>query len=98
MSQSFLIVSLSRQHRLTLEHGIPNAEDLQSRGTLYQQVMELTDLMLDGYVTQLESVRAGSGQESALYQELEHKYLQERRALIMPLSKRGSGTCHQGPM
>ncbi|XP_022083153.1 nuclear pore complex protein Nup133-like isoform X2 [Acanthaster planci] len=80
---------LVQQHRITLEQGIPNSEDVQSRGALYQQVMELTDLILEGYVTQLESVGLSSGKDSVEYEELEQKYHQERHALIMPLLEQG---------
>ena len=72
---------------MTIERGIPNSEDIQSRGALYQQIMELTDLILEGYVTQLDSISLSSGEENAQYEELEQKYHQERSALIKPLSK-----------
>ncbi|XP_038072152.1 nuclear pore complex protein Nup133-like [Patiria miniata] len=80
---------LVQQHRVTIEQGIPNGEDIQSRGALYQQIMELTDLILEGYVTQLESIGLGSGEDSSQYEELEQKYQQERHVLIMPLLEQG---------
>ena len=72
---------------MTIERGIPNSKDIQSRGTLYQQVMELTDLILEGYVTQLESIRLSAGEDNSQYEELEQRYHQERFSLIKPLSK-----------
>ncbi|XP_033628946.1 nuclear pore complex protein Nup133-like [Asterias rubens] len=80
---------LTQQHRVTIERGIPNSEDIQSRGALYQQIMELTDLILEGYVTQLDSISLSSGEENAQYEELEQKYHQERSALIKPLIDHG---------
>ncbi len=70
---------------MTIERGIQNSEDIHSRGALYQQIVELTDLILEGYVTQLSSISLSSGEDNAQYEELEQKYHQERSALIKPL-------------
>ena len=78
-------LSLILQHMLTVGQGLPNAEDVQTRGVLYQQLMEMTDLILDGYITQLQSLRESQGQGSSRYMEMEQRYHQERASLIMPL-------------
>ena len=72
---------------LTVGQGLPNAEDVQTRGILFQQLMEMTELVLDGYVTQLESIADSEGQHTNRYMEVEQRYHQERSTLIMPLGK-----------
>ena len=74
------------QHQLTVDAAIPAAQDNQQRGNLLQQLLELTDILLDGYKTELEYVRQTTG-ESAQYQELKHKYEADRRTFIQPFSK-----------
>ncbi|XP_072031616.1 nuclear pore complex protein Nup133-like [Amphiura filiformis] len=80
---------VTQQHMLTVGQGLPNAEDVQTRGILFQQLMEMTDLVLDGYVTQLQSIRESEGQECNRYMEVEQRYHQDRSVLIMPLVDNG---------
>lgn len=81
-----MIIVLFCQHRVTFERGLAEAGDHQERGGLYQQLMELTDLILDGYKTQLESIKQNVG-ETPHFLEVLRKYEQDRSALIMPFSK-----------
>ncbi|XP_006811533.1 nuclear pore complex protein Nup133-like [Saccoglossus kowalevskii] len=75
---------LVRQHSLVLEYGINETEDVQWRGTLFQQLLELTDILLDGYLAQLESVKEKHSEDSDQYSELKHVYEQQRYVLIIP--------------
>ena len=69
-----------------MDAAIPAAQDNQQRGALLQQLLELTDILLDGYKTELEAVRQATG-ESAQYHELKHRYEMDRRAYIQPFGK-----------
>ena len=81
-NRTYLFV-LVFQHQLTVDAAIPAAQDNQQRGTLLQQLLELTDILLDGYKTELEAIRQATG-ESAQYHELKHRYEIDRRAYIQP--------------
>ena len=81
-----LICLVVFQHQLTVDAAIPAAQDNQQRGALLQQILELTDILLDGYKTELEAVRQATG-ESAQYHELKHRYEMDRRAYIQPFGK-----------
>ena len=76
-----------------MDAAIPAAQDNQQRGALLQQLLELTDILLDGYKTELESVRQSTG-ESPQYHELKHKYETDRRAFIQPFGKQHLGHIH----
>ncbi len=75
------------QHHLTVEAAIPAAHDAQQKGALLQQLVQLTDLVLDGYKTEIEAVNQ-SAPDSAKLQELRHRYETDREALIKPFSER----------
>ncbi|XP_063957430.1 nuclear pore complex protein Nup133-like [Lytechinus pictus] len=75
---------LVQQHNLTVGRAIANAEDAQSRSSLFQQLQGITDLLLNGYIAQLESSNQAEGEDSLLFAELEQRYTQERTALISP--------------
>ena len=72
------------QHNLTCSRAVPSAEDASARSSLFQQLQSLTDLLLEGYVAQLESTMQAEGEDSLVYADLEQKYTQERAALISP--------------
>ncbi|PVD32345.1 hypothetical protein C0Q70_07778 [Pomacea canaliculata] len=40
---------LSKQVSVTVERAIPETQDVETRGTLFQQLLDLADLLLDGY-------------------------------------------------
>ncbi|KAK7104815.1 nuclear pore complex protein Nup133-like [Littorina saxatilis] len=75
---------LSRQITLTAERGIPETQDVETRGTMFQQLMGLADIQLDCYSSQLESLRPQPHQ-SERYAQLKKKYEDERRKMIEPL-------------
>ena len=71
---------------MTAEKALVDAGDTQERGNLFQQLMELTDLILDGYTVQMESIKQSEG-ESNDYREVLRHYEQDRPALINTFSK-----------
>lgn len=75
------------QVSVTVERAIPETQDVETRGTLFQQLLDLADLLLDGYSSQLQSLRL-SQQQSERYTQLLRKYEDERRKLAEPLCKR----------
>ena len=68
------------------EKALAEAGDTQERGSLFQHLMELTDLTLDGYCVQLESIKQSEG-ESNGYRDVLKQYEQDRLMLINPFSK-----------
>ena len=74
---------LIRQYHVTLDKGVPVAEDDNVKGQLFQQLVELADLILDGYRTQLESFPEGGGQprKAAVAKQFE----KDRSSIISPL-------------
>lgn len=73
---------LIRQFHVTLDKGVPIAEDDNVKGQLFQQMVELADLILDGYRTQLESFAAdGQQRKAAVVKQFE----KDRSAIITPL-------------
>ena len=71
---------------LLVERGIAETQDVETRGTMFQQLMGLADLQLDCYSSQLESLRSQQ-HLSQRYAQLKKKYEDERRKLIEPLCK-----------
>ena len=65
---------------------MPEANDVKDRGALFQQLLELSDIVLDGYRSQLESIKHGPG-ENQRYLEVLRKYEQDRTTLIKPFSE-----------
>ncbi|XP_071497608.1 nuclear pore complex protein Nup133-like [Diadema antillarum] len=80
---------LVQQHNLTVSRAVGCAEDAQSRSGLFRQLQALTDLLLEGYVAQLESTMLAEGEDSLAYAELEQRYTQERSAFIHPFLEFG---------
>lgn len=74
------------QMSLMVERGIAETQDVETRGTMFQQLMGLADLQLDCYSSQLESLRH-QPQQAQRYAQLKKKYEDERRKLIEPLCK-----------
>lgn len=74
------------QHELTINAAIPAAQDNQQRGVLLQQLLELTDILLEGCKTEIEAVRQVA-EDSYQLNELRHRYEADRRKLILPFSK-----------
>lgn len=74
---------LTKQHSLTVNHALNAAQDASERGALLQQLLELTDLLLDGYRNQLQWIRQAVG-ETPQYMKIVNHYEQQRSELISP--------------
>ncbi|XP_031561013.1 nuclear pore complex protein Nup133-like [Actinia tenebrosa] len=75
---------LLNQIQITVERGINGTEDQKMRSMLYQHLVSLADILLDGYVVQLESLRHDASKQDR-YDEVNQKYEQDRRTAILPL-------------
>ncbi|KAL8610413.1 hypothetical protein ACOMHN_035130 [Nucella lapillus] len=75
---------LSKQIWLTVDRGVAETQDVETRGAMFQQLMGLADLQLESYSSQLESLRPHTHQADR-YTQLQKKYEEERRKLIEPL-------------
>ncbi|XP_058801780.1 nuclear pore complex protein Nup133 isoform X2 [Phymastichus coffea] len=73
---------LTTMQNLTLEHGVNSTIDANVRNELYEQLVSLIDLILDGRKCHLESIRGTEKFEILLKQ-----YEAERASLIHPLIK-----------
>ncbi|XP_070576445.1 nuclear pore complex protein Nup133-like isoform X2 [Ptychodera flava] len=80
---------ISRQHNIILNYGVNQTDDVQWRGNLFQQLLDLTDILLDGYLAQLESIKDRNTDETIHYDEILHNYEQQRYALIIPFVEHG---------
>ena len=79
-SPNGLRVLLIRQFQITLEKIIPLAEDASVRNVLFQQLVDLTDFILNGYKAQLESIPS---QDRKL--TVQKEFEKDRATLILPL-------------
>lgn len=72
--------ALLKQQSLTLKYGARSTGDPKLKAKLYDQVFKMIDIILNGKLCHLESVR-GSKKESVLYEQ----YQKARSSLIAPL-------------
>ena len=79
-SPNGLRVLLIRQFQITLEKIIPIAEDASVRNVLFQQLVDLTDFILAGYKSQLESIQTQDRKLTVL-----KEFEKDRASLILPL-------------
>lgn len=70
------------QQSITIKHGVTGTSDSTVRNELYEQLVSLIDLILDGRKCHLESIRGTEKFEILLKQ-----YETDRANLIQPLSK-----------
>ena len=73
------------QLKLTLDRGLPEAEDCQQRALLCQSYSAITDLVLEGYQEQITSL-SQSDQTLARKSEVEAAYANHRNTVISGLS------------
>ncbi|XP_007936712.1 nuclear pore complex protein Nup133 [Orycteropus afer afer] len=74
--------AIVHQHEIVLKMVYPQA-DSSLRNVLIEQLVDLIDCFLDGYVSQLKSLDRSNDQER--YNNLEMEYLQKRSDLLTPL-------------
>lgn len=72
------------QYTKTYEEALPETGDAEIRDVLFEQLVHLTDIVLDGYRCQLESLRQCN---SAHHDQFLKRYEQDRNKMIAPLCK-----------
>ena len=77
-----LCISFYRQQNLTLRYGARSTSDTSCKNDLYDQLMHLIDIILDGQKCYLESIR-GTEKFDILFQQ----YEMERHTIIEPFCK-----------
>jgi len=77
-----LCIFVYRQQNLTLRYGARSTGDTSCKNDLYDQLMHLIDIILDGQKCYLESIR-GTEKFDILFQQ----YETERHAIIEPFCK-----------
>jgi len=70
--------------KVALQHAVTAAEDGQDRANIYRQVVDLSDLILDGYSGQLGSLSHSRDRYLAVQAQFER----DREALVTPLVER----------
>lgn len=75
---------LKKQCSMTLEQGIINAQDHNYQATLFNQLTDLADILLDGYSAQLTSLEVYDN-KSSRYNQLCKMYDEDRATLISML-------------
>ena len=80
------------QHGITVQYGVANTDAAEHKTLLFQQLVAMADVLLDGYRTQLESIKWHLKHQSkdfateTRYEETLRKYERDRASLIAPLS------------
>ena len=74
------------QLKITLDRGLPEAEDGQQRALLFQSYSALTDLVLEGYQDQLTSLSQNEELESRML-EVKASYVNCRNEVIARLGR-----------
>jgi len=72
---------LKKQIEMTVEKGLLNTDNAATTKMLLQEIVDLSDLLLDGYVTQLQFLKAAEIDCTQLKLEFE----KERKSVIEPL-------------
>lgn len=70
------------QHSLTIKYGAKVTGELELKNRFYEHLLNLTDIILDGRRTHIESL-----QGKAKYEALNHQYEATRLAIIKPFCK-----------
>jgi len=71
---------------LSVETGLGEARDEETRDVIFQQVLGLADIVLQGFTDQLASVR-GKADQTQYADQLSQQYTQQRHALIKPFCR-----------
>lgn len=79
--QSGLRSVLKKQIEMTVDKALVNTDNTVTSKTLLQQMVDLSDLLLDGYITQLQFLKATKNDCSQLQFEFEN----ERKSVLDPL-------------
>ncbi|XP_071963229.1 nuclear pore complex protein Nup133-like [Antedon mediterranea] len=76
---------LSQQHGIAISKGTPEITTSHQKNTLFQQLTELIEMILNGYLDELHALKESVGEDDSQYEQVLHKYQQERHNLITPL-------------
>lgn len=79
---------LLKQIKLTAQLGMGETTEKQTKSLLVQHMVDLADILLDGYVKQLQSLRNCPGIKSR-FDEVNQEFEQDRRTVILPLVHQG---------
>lgn len=79
---------LLKQIKLTAKQGMGEFADQQTKSLLVQHMVDLADILLDGYVKQLQYLRNCPGVKSR-FDEVNQEFEQDRRIVILPLVHQG---------
>ncbi len=66
-----LRTALAAQFKRSAESAVPIAEDAETRAKICAQMVDLADVVLDGYRVQLDSLLAGDSRKDAVYKAYE---------------------------
>lgn len=69
-----------------MDHAVKAAKDISVRGALFQHLMDIADLILDGCRCQLQSLEHTNA-DLGHYEALLRQYEDDRLTLILPLRK-----------
>lgn len=75
---------ITKQIELSFETAIPEAREMDIQGILYQNIVGLADIIMDGYASQINSLSGQLNKEDDC-SKLEQKFKKERHRLIVPL-------------
>lgn len=75
------------QHTGTVQYALTVTQDNEDTNRLYQLLSQLTDIILEGYSAQLDSLRHIQGGDGPRYREVLTKYETDRHNLIKVFSE-----------
>lgn len=81
-----ILLFIITQHTIICEHGLAEGQEDQSRGRFFQQLFELSDMVLEGYKVQLDSIKQHFA-ENDRYCDVKAKYTACRSDLLRPFSE-----------
>ncbi|KAK3702667.1 hypothetical protein RRG08_042655 [Elysia crispata] len=80
--------TITQQINISLQRGIPEAREIDVQGLIYQKIVGLADILMDGYASQLHSLdsKVETSTESSIHREkLEKEFEKRRHSLIISL-------------
>ena len=80
------------QHKLTWQRAVQEAEDGETRAKLFEQLYQLSDVILDGFRAQLDSIKRHYGDTTTRWNDVHERYTSTRGELLEPFSEYMSTT------
>ena len=75
------------QHKLTWQRAVQEAEDGETRAKLFEQLYQLSDVILDGFRAQLDSIKRHYGDTTTRWNDVHERYTSTRGELLEPFSE-----------